>query len=209
MKRISSTIVATLLIVAAHPAMAQFQVNIDENGGGTYFGPNGESHTWGTFVTKSSPPVYHLLAAFAAVTPPEPNFIPTPGDVIVNEVSTAQISSDLLRFDGKGNLTVYSDLDNVPPFALTDVGVPAPGPVMVILPETSPTGGPPVEGGVNGLFGYQPAPGMPGGFPAGSVGTMDYNFFSDGSVPEPSTGVLAVLACGLMWWKRKMIRRVA
>ncbi len=29
------------------------------------------------------------------------------------------------------------------------------------------------------------------------------------SVPEPSTGLLAVLACGLMWWKKKSFRRVA
>jgi formylglycine-generating enzyme required for sulfatase activity len=30
-----------------------------------------------------------------------------------------------------------------------------------------------------------------------------------GFVPEPSTGVLAALACGLLWWKRKSFRRVA
>jgi formylglycine-generating enzyme len=33
--------------------------------------------------------------------------------------------------------------------------------------------------------------------------------FRVASVPEPSTGLLAVLACGLMWWKRKLFRRVA
>ncbi|HEV2970553.1 MAG TPA: hypothetical protein VGY55_11335 [Pirellulales bacterium] len=208
MKRMYSMIVAILLIAAAHPAMAQIQVNTDENGGGTYtyFG----THNWGGFVTKSSPPVYHLEAALAAVTPPGPNPIVTPGDVIVNEVATAQISSDLLRFDNNGNLTVFSDIEanEPPPLDLADVGVPAPGTNVVILPETSPSGGPPVEGGVNGLFGYQPGPGMPGGFPNGVAGTISYNFYSDGSVPEPSTGMMAVLACGLVWWKRKSFRRI-
>jgi hypothetical protein len=28
-------------------------------------------------------------------------------------------------------------------------------------------------------------------------------------VPEPSTGLLAALACGLMWWKRKSFSRVS
>jgi sulfatase modifying factor 1 len=33
--------------------------------------------------------------------------------------------------------------------------------------------------------------------------------FRVASVPEPSTGLLAVLACGLLWWKRKSVWRVA
>jgi sulfatase modifying factor 1 len=33
--------------------------------------------------------------------------------------------------------------------------------------------------------------------------------FRVASVPEPSTALLAVLACGLMWWKRQSFRRVA
>ena len=36
-----------------------------------------------------------------------------------------------------------------------------------------------------------------------------YLGFRVASIPEPSTGVLAVLACGLMWWKRRSFRRVA
>ena len=39
--------------------------------------------------------------------------------------------------------------------------------------------------------------------------TSAYIGFRVASVPEPSTGVLVVLACGLMWWKRKSISRVA
>ena len=71
-------------------------------------------------MTKSSPPVYHLSAAFAAAGQ---GFIPTPGDVVVNETATAQISSDLLRFDANGNLTVFSDIEtnDVPPFDLADL----------------------------------------------------------------------------------------
>jgi sulfatase modifying factor 1 len=41
------------------------------------------------------------------------------------------------------------------------------------------------------------------------VDIVDYMGFRVASVPEPSTGVLAVLACGLMWWKRKSFTRVA
>jgi hypothetical protein len=38
---------------------------------------------------------------------------------------------------------------------------------------------------------------------------VGFRVASVGSVPEPSTGLLAVLACGLAWWKRKSFRRVA
>jgi PEP-CTERM motif-containing protein len=198
MKRIASLIVATALLALPHPAKAQFQANIDENGGGSYFGPNGEGHTWGGFVTLSSPPVYHLEAAFASVTPPGPSFIPTPGDILISESATAQIPSDLLRFDANGNLTVFSDKESsdLPPFDLADVGVPAPGTNVVSLLETDQFGGPAVEGKENGIFGYQAAPGTPGGFPAGTVGTVVYNFISDAAVPEPSTFVLA--GCGML-----------
>jgi formylglycine-generating enzyme len=45
-----------------------------------------------------------------------------------------------------------------------------------------------------------------------SINPPDGSFsfgFRVASVPEPSTGVLVVLACGLMRWKRKSFRRVA
>jgi formylglycine-generating enzyme required for sulfatase activity len=46
----------------------------------------------------------------------------------------------------------------------------------------------------------------------GADGPTD-EFFGEGfrvaTVPEPSTGMLAVLACGLTWWKRKSFRRIA
>jgi formylglycine-generating enzyme len=38
---------------------------------------------------------------------------------------------------------------------------------------------------------------------------VGFRVASVGSVPEPSTGLLAVLACGLLWWNSKSIRRVA
>ena len=152
MKAFTSILIAALLFLAARPAAAQFLLNVDENGGGNYFGPNGELHTWGGSVTLSSPPVYHLVGPLG--------FVPTPGDVLVSEVATALVPSDLLRFDANGNLTVYSDVESTdhPPLDLADVGVPTPASGAVSRIETSPTCGLPVEGGVNGLFGYMPAP---------------------------------------------------
>jgi PEP-CTERM motif-containing protein len=36
-----------------------------------------------------------------------------------------------------------------------------------------------------------------------TVGLSDGGFRLASAVPEPSTGVLALIACGLMWWWRK------
>jgi sulfatase modifying factor 1 len=45
---------------------------------------------------------------------------------------------------------------------------------------------------------------------AADVGTeVGFRVASVASVPEPSTELLAVVACGLMWWKRKSFRRLA
>jgi formylglycine-generating enzyme len=41
-------------------------------------------------------------------------------------------------------------------------------------------------------------------FPASEGNNLGFRV---ASVPEPSTGVLALLACGLVWWKRKSLRR--
>jgi hypothetical protein len=210
MHRTTLLIVAGILFMAARPAAAQsFQVNIDENGGGSYFGPNGQSHTWGGFVTLSSPPVYHLTPAFAATGV---NVVPVPGDIVVTETAAAQIPSDLLRFDGNGNLTVFSDFESTdkPPFDLADVGVPTPATNAVFKLETDQFGGPAVEGGENGLFGYTAGPGTPGGFPAGTAGTITYNFISDKAVPEPSTLVeLGVgLTIGLLFLRRRRVAAV-
>jgi hypothetical protein len=125
--------------------------------------------------------------------------------VVVNEIAVpAQIYSDLLRFDANGKLTVFSDVEtsDIPPLDLADVGIPTPAPGAVFPLETNAAGGPAVEGGINGLFGYQPAPGTPGGFPVGTVGTIDYNFISDTSVPEPSSLMelgLGVVTIGLLF----------
>ena len=197
MNRLVSVMTIGLLFVSAGPAVAQFQVRIDENGGGSYFGPNGELHTWGGMVTLSSPPVYHLQTALG--------FVPSPGDVLVSDAATAVLPGDLLRFDGNGNLTVYSDVEasDVPPFDLADVGVPTPATNLVTRLETDPTGGPAVEGQINGLFGYSPAPGTPGGYPAGTVGSITYEFVSD--TPEPAA--LTWLGCAATALLRRSTRR--
>jgi sulfatase modifying factor 1 len=48
-------------------------------------------------------------------------------------------------------------------------------------------------------------------FPISDGGSYDIGFRVAlvGGVPEPSTGLLAVLACGLAWWMRKSFKRVA
>jgi hypothetical protein len=173
------------LLFAVRAGSAQV-ISFDENGKGTF----------GTVtlpVTPSSPPVYHLAVLLG--------YVPTPGDVLVTEgANTAQLDSDLLRFDPNGNLTVFSDREatDLPPLDLADVGIPTPiaGLPFITLPETDLTGKPAVEGGINGLFGYMPGPGMPGGSPTGALGAT-YNFTSD--VPEPaSLSVLGIGACALL-----------
>jgi hypothetical protein len=132
--------------------------------------------------------------------------------VLISESAVAQIPSDLLRFDANGNLTVFSELESSdkPPFDLADVAAfPTPGTNLVNLLETDQFANPAVEGKENGIFGYTPGPGMPGSFPAGTVGSVTYNFISD-AVPEPSTfmlagcGALALLAVGR--WRRANYR---
>jgi hypothetical protein len=189
MNRISQFALAFLCVVSyqlisARIAAAQITVDFDENGRGTVNGA--------TMGFTTGPLRYQF-----------PGGALTPGDVVVTEtpVGTNQTDSDLLRFDANGGITVFSDLESGETSPdLADVPViPSPVTPFLTLPETDPKGGPAIEGGVNGLFGYTPTPGMPGSLPTG--GQIIYNFTSD--VPEPgSICLLAVGASALMLRRR-------
>lgn len=123
---------------------------------------------------------------------------PTDGDVVMSE--NTGVITDILRFY-HGLLMVYSDRPEPGETGpLADVGFsPARQNNQINLPETGPEAGP------NGLFGYTPATGQPGFFPAPTVAV--YNFLSDPAVPEPSSfAVLGLAALALLIRRRKPTR---
>jgi hypothetical protein len=106
-----------------------------------------------------------------------------PGDVEIFEPNTAGTNqlSDVIRFDGNGNLYFFSEREptDVPPVDPADVYQlpgPVPGLQLVQLLEVGPEGN-------NGLF-YNPA----GGFPGDNSAGAQYHFISDSSeVPQITT----------------------
>src|SRR5207247_440744 len=117
---------------------------------------------------------------------PEPNsgivtltyrlpFPTVPGDVQLfepNPTGTNQVPSDIIRFDGNGNLWFFSEREttDVAPFDPADVNQfppPVPGLAVVPLLENGPEGN-------NGAL-YNPSGGLPGANSAGAT----YNFISD------------------------------
>jgi hypothetical protein len=113
-----------------------------------------------------------------------------PGDVRLFETNagTNQLS-DILRFDGNGNLYFFSEREttDLPPFDMADVAQ-FPPPVAALqsvsLLETGPEGN-------NGAL-YNPAGGLPGDNSAGAT----YKFISD--VPEPGISTLVLLGGGVL-----------
>jgi hypothetical protein len=146
-------------------------VVFDENGNGTY---NGQAID---HVYVSGQSLYYILP-----------FVTAPGDVVITEPGTQDIS-DLLRFAPIAGapvtyLFVYSELPEAGETpALADLGIPTVGATFVSFPESG------TEGGWNGLY-YVPSPPTN----PGSVATnmVAYDFTSD--VPEPMT--LSLLAIG-------------
>ncbi|MGA2440009.1 MAG: PEP-CTERM sorting domain-containing protein [Tepidisphaeraceae bacterium] len=196
MKTLYACATLIVLLAMAYPARAQFVVTFDENNVGTVTGP-----TIPTPIPlpadKSTPKLYPGQVL---------GYVPQPGDVLLLEnAADTNNPSDLLRFTANDELIVYSDIDTEPgPADLADIGVPPPetGYPNITLVETDPSGGPAVEGGMNGLFGYTPSPGMPGAPPAGYP-AVTYNFISD--VPEPAS--LALLAVGALGFMMRPVRR--
>jgi hypothetical protein len=126
----------------------------------------------------------------------------TPGDVQLFEPNTAGTNqlSDVIRFDGQGNLYFFSEREptDVPPFDPADVQQlpgPVPGIQSVAFLEVGPEGN-------NGLF-YNPAGGLPGDNSAGAT----YHFISD--IPEPSVSALAMLGGAVLILLQRRKARLA
>jgi hypothetical protein len=159
--------------MAVTTAFSQTNVlTVDEFGVGTYNG-----------TPLASGPLFDPSSGITTIGYTLP-FPAVPGDVVLSEPNIGTVS-DVLRFDGNGNLFFFSDFDlSDPPDAPADKGLPSTYQLNTVFFTESG-----VEGGLQGLFGYAPGSGDPGDNSAGAI----YNFISD--VPEP--GALPLLACGL------------
>lgn len=205
--RLTAPIVAVaMMALSLRSTSAQVDIiNVDENGNGTAI--LGSSGSVPLLVTKSSPPVYHLGALLG--------FVPTAGDIVLSEfLGTGLVTSDLLRFDGNGDLTVFSDVSSAEhdPVSLADVGIPTFQSNVNVAPETDTSGSSrasaPDSGFENGLFNDAvPAGAAPGAGPAGSSVVIVYNFISDpGVVPEPASLSLLALAAPALLVRRRVRR---
>jgi PEP-CTERM motif len=184
------TVIGFAAAIAATTALSQtnvYTITVDEFGKGT---ANGTPLPSGMAVDPFSG------MATLSYTLPTPGI---PGDVLMLEQPSTGLASDLIRFDGQSHLFFFSDFSTSdPPDSPADVGLPPNRlPNLLVFPETGP------EGGLNGLFGYQPTPNEPGGDPTGAT-TSVYNFISD--VPEPGSSLLLAFGLGLsglgLWWRK-------
>jgi len=138
--------------------------------------------------------------------------IPQVGDVVLNEPGGS--ATDLLRFNAAGQLLFYSD--NVEgDDARADVGLTATRQGSGLLGNLFTSD----EAGLEGVLrnGLQYAPQThtitsndPGFLPAAGFGTVTYNFFSDGTIPEPGSFVLlAIGLAGLVGWSHKRKKTIS
>jgi hypothetical protein len=160
-------------------------ITVDELGNGTFNGT--------VLHSGLKPDPFSGIVTLAYQLP----FPGVPGDVLLFEPGPqTNVLSDIIRFDGQGFLYFFSEREttDVPPFDPADVAQ-FPSPIaalqQVSLLETGPEGN-------NGAF-YTPG-GGPGGDPTFNP---SYQFISD--VPEPGSGVLAILGGGL--WVAMRVRR--
>ena len=189
MKSLVISSIALIVVLWVRPVSGQ-TFTFDENGRGTEITTSGGTVTI-PFSTSPAPLTYHLGYPSMA------------GDILILEPgSPNNVLTDILRFDANGNVTVFSDASATDPAdSLADVTqFPTPMTPSITVLENAPGGGPGLEGGVNGLFGYTPAPGTPGSAPAG-VAPVTFNFVSD--VPEPSSWGLLVLGLGVALLARR------
>jgi hypothetical protein len=181
-KSLAISSIALVVVLWVLPASGQ-TFTFDENGRGTQVTTAGGTVS---IPFSTGPLTYHL------------GYTSTAGDIVLTEGTLANTTSDLLRFDAQGNVVVFSDLEPGEPSPdLADVtALPPPNTGFLTLAENGPGGGPGLEGGINGLFGYTPAPGsgLPGA-PIVGAAPVTLNFISD--VPEPSSWALMLLVAGL------------
>jgi hypothetical protein len=195
MKKLTGILLALALTSTVNLTTARGQTNslwtIDENGPALFAGGivgigNVGGYSNGAYQTD---PVSGLVGWYYPLL--GPNFPTLAGDVLLLEpLAPTNTVSDLLRFDGKGGVYFFSDLEPGEPNP-DHADVPfMPNPIdPVILTEVGPEGN-------NGAF-YLPGPGMPGFDATGQVlGGLAYNFISE--VPEPPAFALAGLGVAAM-----------
>jgi hypothetical protein len=190
---------ATVLTTALAQPYTNATWTIDENGPALF-----DSHSgvvgYSNGVLQRDPisgvtTLYYQLAG--------PNVPSLPGDVVLLDPPSTFQGSDLLRFDGRGGVYFFSDVE--PGEAntdLADVGVPlgsvdATNAPVLFFTETGPEGN-------NGYL-YTPAAGQPGYDTSGVLPGVHYNIISD-VVPEPGSAVLLLIG-GALWGLRFMRRK--
>ena len=166
-------------------AQSNITAMVDEFGHGTY---NGTTLTSG--MVRDTISGITTLAYFLP-------YSPVSGDVVLigPEPGNTNAISDVLRFENAGTnegfLFFFSDVStNDPADSLADVGLPQLGQLPTIfISEIGPEG--------NNGAAYLAAVGGPGSllFPAAPV---QYNFISDGVIPEPASLLLGTLGGGLL-----------
>jgi hypothetical protein len=200
-------LIVVLMFAAAARTASASVITFDENGKGSIQAPSGQQFPLipaGNIPDPFDPgngllPLVYDLTASGIVSPV------VPGDMDVLEIPGTP-NSDLLRWTtdpatGRSFLVVYSDRaepGEIPDAA--DVGLPlARQPNLIAAQESGP------EGGVNGVFGYAPAQGMPGFFINSAGDTPVYNFISD--TPEPATaGIMSIAGVTLLRRHRRRVR---
>jgi len=174
------TLTGIVFAIGAGAGLAQPLITVDELGNGNFNG--------NPLPSFLSPDPFSGIVTLTYRLP----FLGTPGDVVLLEPGpTPQQTSDILRFDGQGNLYFFSEREptDVPPFDPADVTNFPPlltSSQPVFLQEIGPEGN-------NGAT-YVPNPGQPG-YEPGITG-LKYDFISD--VPEPSAGVLTILGGAML-----------
>jgi hypothetical protein len=183
------TAAATAAIITGLATSAFAQTNLlislDENGNGFLNGVRLTISIDQEPISQIETLHYHL---------PFYGFTNRVGDVVLMEPGTPGTISDILRFDGVGNVWFFSEREasDVPPFDLADVAI---LPMVwtnnfVMLDEVGPEG-------QNGAS-YTPLPSQPGYYGA----DVKYELISD--IPEASTFALAGLgAAVLMIFRRR------